>query len=128
MSDGITSDEGLSEGAASGDDVAGGLGDGWTRVADQDGIPVGTLQGFEIEDERVVIANVDGVLYALEDQCSHADYPLSEGELDGTELECMFHGAKFDVCTGRATQLPAIRPVRTFDVESRDDGVFVHIG
>ena len=105
-------------------DVAG----AWTRVADQDGIPVGGLRGFEIEDERVVVANVDGVLYALEDQCSHANFPLSEGELDGTELECVFHGAKFDVCTGRAMQLPAIRPVRTFDVESRDDGVFVRLG
>ena len=100
----------------------------WTRVADQDAIPVGTLRGFEIEDERIVVANVDGVLYALEDQCSHADFPLSEGELEGTEVECMFHGAKFDVCTGSATQLPAIRPVRSFDVESRDDGVFVRIG
>lgn len=99
----------------------------WTRIAGVGEIAVGTLLGVEVGDERIVVANVDGVLYGLEDQCSHADYPLSEGELEGTELECIFHGAKFDVCSGKAIQLPAIRPVRTFDVESRDDGVYVRV-
>lgn len=102
--------------------------DGWVRVTDPGTVGIGSVQGFEIGGEHIVVANVDGVLYALEDQCSHADFPLSEGELEGTHLECTYHGAKFDVCTGKATQLPAIRPVRSFDIESREDGVFVRIG
>ena len=76
----------------------------------------------------VVLANVDGDIYALEDRCSHQDYPLSAGELEGDELECTFHGARFDVCSGRALQLPAIAPVRSFPVEVRDDDIFVRIG
>jgi len=70
---------------------------------------------------------VDGTVYALEDICSHQDFPLSDGELEGTELECAFHGAKFDVCTGDATQLPAIKAVRTFEVEDRDGVLYVRV-
>jgi 3-phenylpropionate/trans-cinnamate dioxygenase ferredoxin component len=75
----------------------------------------------------VVLANVDGDLYALEDRCSHQDFPLSDGELDGRKLTCMHHGATFDACTGRATGLPALRPVRSFPVEVRDGEVFVRV-
>ena len=99
----------------------------WVRVGEPDEIEPGTLKGYKASGEYIVVANVDGVLYALEDQCSHEDYPLSEGELEGDQLECLLHGATFDVCTGKATALPAVRPVRIFEVESRDDGVFVRI-
>ncbi len=73
----------------------------------------------------VVLANVEGTIYALEDRCSHQDYPLSGGDLEDGQIECPFHGARFDACTGRATMLPAVAPVRTFNVEVRDG--FVHI-
>ncbi|MEZ4417350.1 MAG: non-heme iron oxygenase ferredoxin subunit [Gemmatimonadota bacterium] len=98
----------------------------WVRVADPGACPAGSLLAVEAEGERIVVANVDGVLYALEDQCSHAEFALSQGELEGSELECTLHGARFDVCTGRATRLPAVRPVRSFEVEEREDGIYVH--
>ena len=75
----------------------------------------------------MVLANVDGDIYALEDRCSHQDYPLSAGELEDDELECPFHGARFDVRTGRAIQLPAITPVKSFQVEVRDGEVFIRL-
>jgi nitrite reductase/ring-hydroxylating ferredoxin subunit len=89
--------------------------------------PPGRILGVAAGSERIVIANVEGDFYALLDRCSHQDYPLSDGELDGTRLECIYHGAKFDVCTGRAMQLPAIRPVKTFPVEVREGSVFVEV-
>jgi len=101
--------------------------DEWVKVAEVDRCPPGNLLDVEAAGVKIVLANVDGDIYALEDRCSHQDYPLSEGELEGNELECIYHGAKFDVCTGRATQLPAIRPVRTFTVEVRDREIFVQI-
>ncbi len=64
---------------------------------------------------------------ALEDQCSHEAYPLSDGELEGAELVCIYHGARFDACTGKNNALPAIRPVRAFPVETRDDGIYVEV-
>jgi 3-phenylpropionate/trans-cinnamate dioxygenase ferredoxin subunit len=100
----------------------------WVRVAASCECPPGSLLGVEAGGTRIVLANVDGDFYALQDRCSHQDYPLSDGHLDGTRLECVYHGARFDVRTGRAVQLPAIRPVRSFPVEVRDGEVFVSTG
>jgi len=97
------------------------------RVASASDVPPGTLRAASTDRAAVVLANVDGDIYALEDRCSHQDYPLSAGELEDDQLECPFHGARFDVCTGRATQLPAISPVRSFQVEVRDGDVFVRV-
>jgi 3-phenylpropionate/trans-cinnamate dioxygenase ferredoxin subunit len=100
----------------------------WVRVASADECPPGKLLRVEAEGRRIVLANVDGEVYALLDQCTHQDYPLSDGVLDGSRLECIYHGARFDVRTGRAVQLPAIRPVKTFEVEVRDGSVYVKAG
>ncbi|MBW3533838.1 MAG: non-heme iron oxygenase ferredoxin subunit [Gemmatimonadetes bacterium] len=99
----------------------------WVRVADPADCPPGALLGVRAGSDTVVLANVAGDMYALEDRCSHQDFPLSDGELEGDRLECIYHGAKFDVCTGRAMALPAIRPVKTYEVDVRDDGVYLKI-
>jgi 3-phenylpropionate/trans-cinnamate dioxygenase ferredoxin subunit len=99
----------------------------WVRVATTEQCPPGTLLGVGAGSERIVLANVEGEIYALLDRCSHQDFPLSDGELDGDRLECIYHGAAFEVSTGRAMQLPAIRPVKTFPVEVREGEVFVQV-
>lgn len=99
----------------------------WVRVASAADCPPGTLLSVEADGERLVLANVEGDFYALLDRCTHQDYPLSDGELDGTRLECIYHGARFDVRTGRAVQLPAIRPVKTFEVDVREGEVYVRV-
>lgn len=99
----------------------------WTRVASLAEFPAGTLKGVMAGRQPVVLANVDGDIYALEDQCSHQEFPLSDGELDGDDLTCIYHGARFDVCTGRNKGLPAVRPVKSFPVEIRDGEVFVEV-
>jgi nitrite reductase/ring-hydroxylating ferredoxin subunit len=97
----------------------------WVRVAGLDECPPGNLLSVEVRGHRVVLANVDGDIHALQDECSHEDYPLSDGELELTELECIYHGATFDVRTGRALRLPAVKPVRTFQVDLRGSEIFV---
>ena len=99
----------------------------WVRVASAQDCPPGRLLGVEAGTERLVLANVEGDFYALLDRCSHQDFPLSDGELVGDRLECIYHGAQFDVCTGRAMQLPAIRPVKIYPVEVREGAVFVEV-
>lgn len=99
----------------------------WVRVAAVEACPPGSLLGVAAGKERIVLANVEGDIYALMDRCSHQDFPLSDGELNGDRLECVYHGATFDVCTGRAMRLPAIRPVKTYPVEVRDGAVFVQV-
>ena len=106
----------------------GGPGDGtWMKVADLSECPPGNLLDVEAGRESIVLANIDGDLYALENRCSHQDLPLSDGELDGDRLECLYHGARFDVCTGKAVGLPAIKPVPSYDVQIRGQEIFVQI-
>ena len=97
----------------------------WVRVAASSECPSGSLLGVVAKGREIVIANVDGDLYALHDECSHEEYPLSDGLLSGTRLECIYHGAEFDVCSGRAMTLPAVRPVKTYEVDLRDGDVYV---
>jgi len=97
----------------------------WIRVAAEADCLPGALLAVKAEDTGIVLANVEGTLYALQDRCSHANFPLSDGELEGTRLECMYHGAGFDVCDGRALSMPAIRPVPVYEVELRDGDIFV---
>lgn len=99
----------------------------WVRVADVGACPAGQLKGVMANGQAVVLANVDGKVCALEDQCSHEAYPLSDGELDGGNVVCRYHGARFDACSGARKALPAVRPVRSFPVEVRDDGIYVDV-
>ena len=130
MSDGSsdTHSEGSNVSDGSSDASDGGEGDGtWVKVADLSECPPGSLLDVEAGRESIVLANIDGDLYALENRCSHQDLPLSDGELDGDRLECLYHGARFDVCTGKAVGLPAIKPVETYDVRMRGQEVYVRI-
>lgn len=103
---------------------------GWVKVAGRAEIPVRGLVAVQVEGEKICLVSTgDGALYALKDRCSHADFPLSDGELmsDDKRLECKYHGAKFDVASGRAVALPAIRPVQTYPVKIDGDDVLVEL-
>jgi len=100
----------------------------WTRVAAVVDCPVGKLKGVIADGTAVVLANVDGTVYALRDQCSHEEYPLSDGELDGQDVVCVYHGARFDACSGARKALPAVRPVKSYPVEIREGDVYIDLG
>lgn len=97
----------------------------WVRVAALEDCPPGSLRSVMVGSVPVVLCNVDGALYAVEDRCSHEELPLSDGELEGPILVCQYHGARFDVTSGAPRGLPAVRPIRTFPVEIRDDGIYI---
>lgn len=98
-----------------------------TKVASLSDVPAGTLKGVVVKMQPLVLANVEGTVYALEDQCSHQEYPLSDGELDGGEVACIYHGARFDARSGKNTCLPAVRPVKVFPVQVRDGDIYVEL-
>lgn len=87
----------------------------------------GSIKGFDINGREVVVCNVGGKLYALDDLCSHDFGTLNEGEIDGYEIECPRHGARFDVRTGEATVMPAVMPIDTFGVRVEGDDVEVEV-
>lgn len=90
-------------------------------------VPPGERLVAQIGRNWVVAFNVGGTIYALEDQCSHEEYPLSDGFLDGTELECAKHGARFDLTTGKNLTPPALVPVRYYEVRIEGDDIQVKI-
>jgi 3-phenylpropionate/trans-cinnamate dioxygenase ferredoxin component len=100
----------------------------WVRVASLSQCAAnGCVHAATGRGEEVVLVRWDDEIYALEDNCSHQDFPLSDGSVEDGQIECVFHGAKFDIRSGRATQLPAIRPVRTFPVRIEGDEILIQL-
>ncbi len=75
-------------------------------------------------DEAVCVVRCkDGSIYAVRDECSHASIPLSDGPVEGRQIVCPWHGAMFDLKTGRATCGPAVDPIRCFAVTCEGETV-----
>jgi 3-phenylpropionate/trans-cinnamate dioxygenase ferredoxin component len=81
--------------------------------------------GVVVGDYDVAIARHEDEVFALQDVCSHAEVPLSEGDVEECTVECWLHGSRFDLRTGKPTGLPATEPVATFAVEVRGADVYV---
>ena len=97
----------------------------FVRVASRAELPPGARMLAEVDGRPIAVFNIDGRFYAIDDVCTHDGGPLAEGELDGVEIRCPRHGARFDVRTGKALCLPAFEPVTTHRVEVRGDEVHV---
>jgi nitrite reductase/ring-hydroxylating ferredoxin subunit len=70
----------------------------------------------EVEGQKIALFRLDGAFYALSDTCTHRGGPLSEGTVEGAEVTCPFHGAKFDIRTGAVLGPPAQQGVRSYPV------------
>jgi 3-phenylpropionate/trans-cinnamate dioxygenase ferredoxin subunit len=68
-----------------------------------------------------------GQVYAIHDMCSHANVPLSEGEVVDGEIECWLHGSTFVLATGKPSCLPAVEPVPVYPVKIEDGAVYVAV-
>jgi 3-phenylpropionate/trans-cinnamate dioxygenase ferredoxin subunit len=104
------------------------LGSGWVRACRVDEVPVGGAVRVEFGRLPVAVVRTEGdEIFAVLDVCSHADVPLSEGEVDDTTLECWLHGSRFDLRTGKPTGLPATRPVPVYPTMIDDGDVYVRL-
>jgi len=100
----------------------------YIKVAAESAVAEGQARVFDVEgDERVVLCKVAGKCYAIADICTHDGGPLGEGDLDGYEIICPRHGARFDVRTGAVLAFPAIMPVASYAVMVADGDVLVKI-
>ncbi len=89
-------------------------------VASVEELPPGERLFIEIEGEPIVVFNIAGQYFAIRDECTHDGGPIGEGDLDGYEIICPRHGARFDVRTGKALTLPAVVDVPAYPVRVRD--------
>lgn len=88
----------------------------WTDVALVADFPPGTARSVDVDGTAIAVFNLEGRYYAIEDLCSHEAEPLSGGEIEGDEVICPRHGARFAIPTGAALSPPAYEPVPTFPV------------
>lgn len=95
------------------------------RIASTADVAPGEVKVYEVEDHRVAVCNVDGEFHAIEDVCTHDGSPLDQGELTGKQIKCPRHGAKFDVTTGKALTLPAVKPVPKHYTKVEGDDLYV---
>lgn len=90
-------------------------------------LPAGERLFLEIERRPIVLFNIAGQLFAIGDVCSHDEGPLGDGELEGYQIVCPRHGARFDVRTGQAVQLPAVEDIPAYPVQVRDGKIWLGI-
>jgi 3-phenylpropionate/trans-cinnamate dioxygenase ferredoxin component len=99
----------------------------WLTVAKVAAVAPGTARVVEAESLRLALCNTGAGFYAIDDVCTHDGGSLDQGTLDGIQIECPRHGARFDVTTGKALCLPAIRPVRTYATRVSGDDIEVEL-
>ena len=99
----------------------------FSKVGKLSEVPPGKAKVYEVGDQAITVCNVNGELYAINDVCTHDGGSLEQGELDGFEIECPRHMARFDVRTGDVTALPAVVSVDTFSVRVEGDDIEVDL-
>jgi len=86
------------------------------------------LRRFDVNGVPICLARLaTGEIFAISDVCSHEEIELSDGELDGEDVECPAHGSRFNVRTGEVSGLPAEDPVDTYPVTIEGDRIFVEV-
>ena len=86
----------------------------------------GSITAATVAGVEIVVIREGGAFYALPDRCTHARYPLADGELVDGKIKCAHHGATYDLTTGRPT-LPAVKAIRLFEVSVVDGRVMVTV-
>ena len=95
------------------------------RVCGVADVAPGSALRVELDDVDVAVVRDGDDWYAIDDECSHASIPLSEGDVEGCEIECWLHGSRFDLRTGKPSGPPATEPVPVYAVRIEGDDVLV---
>ena len=96
------------------------------KIATVGEIPPNSSKLVEVDFVRIAVFNLDGQFYAIEDVCTHDGGPLVEGKIvNGHEVECPRHGARFDIRTGQALSLPAFMPTTAYEVHTQGQDLLI---
>ena len=99
----------------------------FTRACALSDLPTEGVIGVEVDGEPVAVARTGDGVYAMRDVCSHAEVPLSEGDIYDHTVECWLHGSCFDLRTGQPTGPPATKPVAVYPVKIDGGDVLVEL-
>ncbi|NIM92499.1 MAG: Rieske 2Fe-2S domain-containing protein [Anaerolineales bacterium] len=95
------------------------------QIATTDELQEGERLLIDIEGDYFAVFKVAGEYYAIADLCSHDDGPLAEGDVEGHEVICPRHGARFDMRSGKALTLPAVVDIPAYPVKIEGDAILV---
>ena len=99
----------------------------WVRICSEKELPaVNRAREFEAANRTICVANVDGVVCAVDNVCPHHGGPLADGIVEDGKIVCPWHGWNFNSVTGKATHLPHAK-VEVFRLSRRDGDVFVEV-
>src|ERR1051326_8762022 len=101
------------------------LSEDFVKVADTKDIQPSHMKEVEVEDENICVVNIEGKYHAIGSICTHEGGPLADGTLEGYEVECPWHGSKFDVRTGEVTSPPASEPEPAYEVKVEGNSILV---
>lgn len=101
-------------------------GHSWVSVAKADEIKCGEIRVADVDGAQIVVFNLDGEYYAIEDLCTHDGGKLTGGTIEGDEIVCPRHGARFCIKTGAALTAPAYEAVATFPIKVENGNIFVN--
>ncbi|WP_166824302.1 non-heme iron oxygenase ferredoxin subunit [Thalassoroseus pseudoceratinae] len=97
----------------------------WNQVATPDEIAPGNRKSLVVDDLPALLIRVGDDYFCIEDTCTHDGGEMTDGPVQDKEIVCPRHGARFSLETGAALCMPATEPIRTFEVDIRDDGIYV---
>jgi len=97
------------------------------KVAETKQVAPGTGKVVEAEGRSLALFNVSGAFYAIDNTCTHRGGPLGEGDLAGEVVTCPWHGAQFNITTGKVVAPPAQKGVQSYPVKVQGDDVLVEL-
>jgi NAD(P)H-dependent nitrite reductase small subunit len=97
------------------------------KVASIKALNTQSPQCVEIEGKRIALFNLSGRIYAIDDVCTHEGGPLSEGLVEGDEVQCPWHGARFKITSGELCRPPAFENVSKYNVRVRGGEIEVEV-
>jgi nitrite reductase/ring-hydroxylating ferredoxin subunit len=97
------------------------------KVATTKDLPPGAARAIEVAGRSIAMFNVEGTIHAIDNECTHDGGPLSEGVVNEGCVVCPWHGAEFDLTTGKALTPPAVEDVRSYKVSISGDDVCLEI-
>ena len=96
---------------------------GLITVAKASELAVGQFKSVTAQGKHLLVCHIESGFSVIDDTCTHDDGPLADGWLEGKEIECPRHGARFDVTTGRVICLPAAVPINAYKTVVDGDDV-----
>ena len=93
----------------------------YVKVTKGKDIPPSQMKEVEVNGEKICLANMEGKYYAIGNVCTHLGGPLAQGKLEGYEVQCPWHGSRFDIRTGKVVRPPAMRSEPTYEIKIEED-------